>query len=118
MARIKHSRDAGLKSKRGRPPIGPIPSKADLVRLYVKEGRSIREIGEVLKCSKDMVYRALNTHKIQRRSKGQRKLKLKNYGISFIKRQVKKKGQVTVAEELGVNQSTLSRYLRKTEVNK
>jgi len=32
------------KPKRGRPAIGPGPSKADLVRLYVKEGRSVRDI--------------------------------------------------------------------------
>jgi DNA-binding CsgD family transcriptional regulator len=43
------------KAKPGRPPSGHAPSKKDLLRLYVRGGKSIREIGETLNCSKDMV---------------------------------------------------------------
>ena len=44
MARIKYKEAAGLEVKRGRPPVGPAPSKAALVKLYVKESRSVRDV--------------------------------------------------------------------------
>jgi hypothetical protein len=47
MARIRYKEVAGMEVKRGRPPAGPAPSKADLVRLYVKESRSIRDVAAV-----------------------------------------------------------------------
>jgi len=47
MARIKYQEAAGLEVKRGRPPVGPAPSKADLVKLYVKESRSIRDVAAI-----------------------------------------------------------------------
>ncbi|MCJ7565212.1 MAG: hypothetical protein MUP52_11560 [Candidatus Aminicenantes bacterium] len=60
MARIKYQEALGLEVKRGRPPAGPPPSRADLARLYVKEGRSVRDVAAALGCSKDMIHRALN----------------------------------------------------------
>lgn len=58
MARIKYQEAAGLEVNRGRPPAGPSPSKADLIKLYVKESRSVRDVAVVLGCSKDMVHGA------------------------------------------------------------
>ena len=43
MARIKHQEAIGLEVKRGRPLAGPAPIKDQLVKLYVKESRSIRD---------------------------------------------------------------------------
>ena len=38
MGRIKYKEAIGIEVRRGRPPAGPAPSKADLIKLYVKEG--------------------------------------------------------------------------------
>ena len=57
MARIKYLEALGLEVKRGRPPVGPAPSKADLVRLYVKEGRSVTDVAAVLDFSKDAEFK-------------------------------------------------------------
>ena len=42
MGRIKYQEVIGLEVKRGRPPAGPAPATADLIKLYVKESRSGR----------------------------------------------------------------------------
>jgi len=42
------------RARPGRPPSGLAPSKKVLLRLYAEGGKSIREIGEILNCSKDM----------------------------------------------------------------
>jgi hypothetical protein len=47
MARIRYKEAAGIEVRRGRPPAGPPPSKADLVKLYVKEGRSVRDVAAI-----------------------------------------------------------------------
>jgi len=56
----------------GRPPSGKAPYKKVLLRLYAEEGRSIREIGEVLNCSKDMVARAIKAYGIVARTRVRR----------------------------------------------
>lgn len=110
-------RPPACKGKPGRPPSGRAPARKDLSRLYVREGKSIREVAEALNCTKDMVYRTLAAYSLKRRTKGQRRLKLMDYDPSFLQREVRKKGQVRMAEELGVNQSTLSRYLRNESIS-
>ncbi|MCJ7563831.1 MAG: hypothetical protein MUP52_04490 [Candidatus Aminicenantes bacterium] len=47
MVRIKYQEAAGREVKRGRPPAGPPPSRADLVKLYVKEARAVRDVAAV-----------------------------------------------------------------------
>ena len=112
MGRIKYKEVAGLEVKRGRPTKATNPSESQLKKLYTKESRSIREIAEIIGCSKDMIHRTLKEYKIERRSHVKR-LKLEKYDIDFIKDTVKKKGYRRGAQELGVNKSTLYRYLRK-----
>jgi hypothetical protein len=112
VGRIKYKELAGIEVKRGRPTKANKPSESQLKKLYTKESRSIREIADILGCSKDMVYRALKKHKIERRSHVKR-LKLEKYDFDFIKETVKKKGYRRGAQELGVNKSTLYRYLKK-----
>jgi hypothetical protein len=51
MAGIKYQEAIGRRPKRGRPAAGPAPSKADLVKLYVQEGRTVREVAAVLETS-------------------------------------------------------------------
>lgn len=47
MGGIKYQEAAGREVKRGRPPAGPPPSRADLVKLYVKEARAVRDVAAI-----------------------------------------------------------------------
>jgi len=100
----------------GRPSSGKAPSKKDLLRLYAKEGKSIREIGESLNCSKDMVARALKAHGIEARSRVRRS-GLAKLDRAALESTVNVKGVRGTALELGVNASTLSRFLRSNPEN-
>lgn len=114
MARMKYKEAAGLIVKKGKPAIGKKPSNAELKRLYVKEARSIREVAEILGCSKDMVYRTLKECRIERRPHTWSS-KLERFDIEFLKETVNKKGYRKGAQDLGVDKSTLYRYLKKQE---
>jgi len=98
--------------KLGRPPSERAPSKKDLIRFYTREGKSIREVAEALDCSKDMVARALKGHGIQTRTKI-RKSALKKYEPRALAVLVREKGVRGAAREIGVNPSTLSRFLKQ-----
>ena len=112
MVRIKYKESAGLEVKKGKPSIGMKPSKADLKKLYVEESKSIREVADVLGCSKDMVYRTLKECRIERRPHTWSP-KLERFDIEFLKETVNKKGYRKGAQDLGVDKSTLYRYLKK-----
>ncbi len=56
MARIRYKEAVGLKAKRGKLAKGRNPTKVELEKFYIEESKSIREIAELLGCSKDMVY--------------------------------------------------------------
>ncbi len=96
-----------------RPAKGPKPSKVDLKRLYVKESRSVRNIAELLECSKDMVYRALREYRIQRRTHTEKRSQLLDYDLRNLKREIRAKGYNQVATELGVHNTTLRRHVEK-----
>jgi len=112
MARIKYKEAVGLEVKRGKLPIGKKPSKAELKRLYLKESRSVREVAEILGCSKDMVYRTLKEFGIELRPHTWSP-KLERFDFEFIKETVNQKGYRKGAKELGVDKSTLYRYLKR-----
>ena len=57
MGRIKYQEAIGLTSKRGRPPAGPAPSRADLIKLYVKESRSVQDVAAGRKGTRDIAGR-------------------------------------------------------------
>lgn len=97
--------------KKGRPALGKKPEKEELKRIYIKESLSLREVAEVLGCSKDMVYRTLKEYGINRRSKTRRS-QLRIYELDFLKSEVSKKGYKQVAAELGVGVTTLRDYMR------
>lgn len=111
MPRIKYKEAVGLKAKKGKPPIGKRPEKSELMKLYVKESKSIREIAEHLGCSKDMVYRSLEEYQIERRP-GYNRSKLRIYDLAFLKREIKQKGYKEFALELGVDVSTLRKHIK------
>lgn len=100
--------------KSGRPSIGKKPSKPELKKLYIKEVKSIREIAEILGCSKDMVYRSLKEYNIDRRP-GFNRSKLMVYDLSYLKREIRKKGYKELSIELGIDISTLRKHIKKRE---
>ena len=108
-----YQKAAGIKVEKkgaGRP-AGDRPKKSELQRLYVKEERSIREVAEILGCSKDKVYRALEKHGIARRSPARRS-KLEKYDLAELRSRAKEKGIRGLARELGINHGTLLHYLK------
>ena len=107
--RIPYKKVIGQEVKQGRPSIGKRPEKPELKQLYIKEAKSIREIAEVLGCSKDMVYRALKECGIERKPNSKRS-KIRHLDISLIKEKVKKLGITNAARELGVDIRTLKKY--------
>ena len=106
-AEIRKTRRAGA----GRPPSGKAPSKKVLKRLYAEEGKSIREIGETLKCSKDMVARALKAHGIKARANASRS-RLRTIELATLEEGVRDKGIRGYARELDVTEGTLRHHLK------
>lgn len=106
MARIKYKEAAGLEVKKGRPPRGTISGKTELEKLYTQESLSIREIAEILGCTKDMIYRSLKEYDIERRDR-LFKSKLNKYSFEFLEKEIKNKGYMQVASELEVETHTL-----------
>jgi len=117
MVRIKYKEASSLDVERGRPTKGKKPAKSDLKNLYIKESKSIREVAELLGCSKDMVYRSLKNYNIELR-KNIRRSVLHNYKISFLENGIKKKGIRGLARELKISESTLRHHMkvRKGEI--
>jgi len=114
MTRIKYKEAAGKIAKRGKPSLDEIPGKKELEKLYVKELKSIREIAEILHCSKDMVYRALKGYGIELRNNVKRS-ELRKRSQKTIQSLVERKGVRGAARELEIAPSTLSRFLRSLE---
>ena len=101
--------------KKGKPSIGKKPSKSEMKKLYIKELRSIRDIAELLGCSKDMIFRALKEYDIKPRDHRDKRSQLKEYNLLFLKKEIKLKGFNKVASDLGVHNTTLRRYIEKTK---
>jgi transposase-like protein len=109
-----------LKARRaraGRPPSGRAPFKKDLLRLYIRGGKSIRDVAKTLEVSKDMVYRALRSHGIEAREHV-RKTNLWSYSKNSLEEGIREKGLRGFARELGVNESTLRYHLRTARISK
>ena len=99
MARIKYQEAAGLEVKRGRPPAGPAPTKADLVKLYVREGRSVRDVAAALGCSKDAVHRGRKQYGIDARPNASRS-RLRTIPLRDLKVAIRAKGISGTARDL------------------
>ena len=111
MARIKYQEAAGLVVKRGRPPAGPAPSKEDLVRLYVREGRAVRDVAGQLGTTKDMVHRKLKEYGIKVRSNAARS-KLRTIADADLKAAIRAKGIRGTARDMGVDEGTIRHQLK------
>lgn len=111
MTRIRYQEAAGLAVKRGRPPAGPAPSKEDLVRLYVREGRAVRDVAAVLGTSKDMVHRKLKEYGIKVRPNIPRS-KLRTIADADMKAAIRAKGIRGTARDMGVDEGTIRHQLK------
>jgi len=111
MSRIKYQEAIGLEVKRGRPAAGPAPAKDQLVKLYVREGRSVRDVAAVLGTTKDAVHRALKKYKIAARSNVSRS-KLRTIPLRDLKAAIRDNGIRGTARALGVDHSTLRHHLK------
>jgi transposase-like protein len=114
MGRIKYQEAIGLEVKRGRPPAGPPPSKADLVKLYIEEEKSVRDVAAALGCTKDMVHRRLKEFGIDARSCASRS-KLRVIALDVLEAGVKADGVRGYALKLGVSMGTLYHHLKTRE---
>jgi len=116
MPRIKYSEAIGLEVKRGRPAKGNKPSKKELLKLYIKENKSIREVGQELNCTKDMVARALIEYGIERKEM-KRISKLSEYSLEVLRKTVEEVGYMEAASRFGVGKTTLYSYLIRRKEN-
>jgi len=116
MTRIRYQEAAGLVVKRGRPPAGPAPSKEDLVRLYVREGRAVRDVAADLGTTKDMVHRKLAEYGIKVRSNAARS-KLRTIADRDLKDAIRAKGIRGTARDMGVDEGTIRHQLKVRQLD-
>lgn len=100
-----------MKIKTGRPPSGKMPPRAILVRLYVKEGKAIRDVAAAAGCSRDMVHRALKLYDIPVRSRAKRS-RLRDVNLALILADIKTKGVSATARALNVDRTTLRHHIK------
>jgi uncharacterized protein YjcR len=106
MPRIKYMEAVGLEVRRGRPSSAKKPEREVLLKLYIQESRSIREIADLLGCKKDVVHYWLKKYGIETRTMTKRS-KLLKYSLFELKEGVRQNGIRGYARGLGVNASTL-----------
>lgn len=110
MARIKDD-EIGMDAKQGRPKIGKNPRKAELRRLYAKEGKSIREIAGQLGLHPATIHYWLKKYNIKTRSKA-RKSRLLSIPLEEIERNLAKLGIRGYARKLGLSEGTIRHHLK------
>lgn len=115
MTRVRYREAAGLEIKRRHPPAGPAPSKSDLAKLYVKEGRSVRDAAAALGCSKDAVRRIHQKYGIKASEGARRWSALLKYRLPDLKATVRQKELRGYAGQLAINPSTLTHHLKVRE---
>lgn len=94
---------------------GAKPGKAELEKLYSREGKSVRDIAAALGCSKDIVHRALKQYQIPARSKAGaniKRSKLWAIRLRDIENEVKARGLRGAALALGVDHGALCNHLK------
>jgi len=109
--KTRRRRGAEPRPRPGRPQ-GPRPARAELVRLYVNNGLSLRAAAEALGVSKEAVGRGLTEYQIKPHRRV-RPSKLAVYGIGELRRYVKTDGLRVTARTLGVSAPTLLEYLSR-----
>jgi hypothetical protein len=111
MAANSNKQIASLKGRGGRPSYKKKPLEDDLRRLYETEDRSVREIADLLGCSKDIVFRCLKEYQIKARANARRS-NLRQYDLQVLEEGIKAEGLRGFARELRVDSSTLLHHVR------
>ena len=116
---MNYRKAADLKVEKRSPgrPVKKRLEKKELQRLYVEEGRSIRDIAKIQRCTKDIVYRSLQAYGIKRRSHI-KESKLTSYKLSDLKARIKERGYRKAGEDLGMTGQALWKYLKKERFKK
>lgn len=91
--------------------VGKKPGKDELIRLYEKEGRTIRDIADILGCSKDMVFRTMKEYGVLMRSNARRS-RLIRFDIDYLESGIKEKGLRGFAKILKIDNSTLLHHIK------
>ncbi len=109
----RNQAETGQKVRHRRPgrQIGPPPSRAALVRLYVEGNQTARDVAAALGCSKDMVIRSLADYGIKVRTRTKRS-KLLAIALDVLEAGVRDKGVRGYARDIGVDESTLRHHLK------
>ena len=103
-------RDKKRKASGGGRPTKPRPAREILARLYVEEGRAVREIAGILGESKDMIARALKGYGIKRRL-GVKRSRLRTLDQGRLFADIAEKGVDRTAAAWGIPERTLKHYL-------
>jgi predicted transcriptional regulator len=91
--------------------LGKKPSRKVLRRLYISEARSIREIANLLACTKEMVHRSLKEYGIKTRTNASRS-QLRTIPLPDLEAGIKAKGIRRLARDLGLDEGTIRHYLK------
>ncbi len=110
MARITDE-ETNMDVKPGRPKISKNPNKAELQRLYVKDGKSIRQIATHLGLHPDTIHYWLKKYSIKTRSKA-RKSRLLSIPLEEIEINLAKLGIRGYARKLGLSEGTIRHHLK------
>lgn len=109
---MKPSRIGRSVTRPGRKPV-PRPSRAALVRLYVRGRLSLRDTAEALGVTKDTAARALAEYGIPRRPRTTKRSRLADIPVALLRANVKAEGLRAHARALGVAPSTLLARVRR-----
>lgn len=101
-------------ARRGRKPL-PRPSKAALVRLYVRGRLSLRDTAAAVGLSKDVTARALAEYGIARRPRTTKRGQLTDIPLALLRANIKAEGLRAHARRLGVSPATLSDHVRRVK---
>lgn len=90
---------------------GAKPARADLQQLYVREGKSIRDVAAVLGFTRDMVYRTLREYGIEARPVARRS-RLQDIPLQELEAAIAGQGLRGAARSFGVDHSTLAQHVK------
>lgn len=95
----------------GKPLVPKKPSRAKLIKLYIKESKSIRAVASELGLHPDTVHYWLKKYGVETRSKT-RKSQLLSVSLDEIEKKISKIGIRGYARELGLSDGTIRHHLK------
>lgn len=88
-------------------------SKKLIIKKYVKENKSLKQVAKELGCGRTTLTRYLKKYKIKKRNKYDLHRKNINFSKEFLLIEYKDKTAEQIAKEEGCGRNTVIRYLRK-----